>query len=473
MIVNIEEVNSIKRKLTVELPAAEADQARLKHLDDYARNARLKGFRPGKAPKSMVAKVYADELRRKVLEELVAEAVPKALDEHKLEPVGAPLLEDVEYETGGPFKFTVSLELKPVFETPKWQGLELEKTRVDISEEMVDKRLDDLRLSLAAVKKITDDRPLGRGDLALISYQGYDGDKIIAKMKAAPFNVELNTDRLSPEFEAGLSGMRAGETKDIPIIMGDELEDPELAGKNIFLRTTVHEIKERELPALDDEMAKDLGLEGVETLEDLRSRLRRELTREAEGRADHRFNKDLTNALAGLVDIEAPTAMVDREVANKIETMRNSLGGGGRLRKLGLDLNISALREDLRPAAVNNVKAALVLDQIARDNNVEINEEDIARELAEMSEEYSQPVDVLREYYQSRNLMANLREGLKISKTIDLIKNQAIIKEVDKTADPADLTSETLLPEAAAQEIPAPEALAEESGAAGGEPNEG
>jgi trigger factor len=367
-------------------------------------------------------------------------------------------LEDVEYETGGPFKFTVSLELKPVFETPQWRGLELEKTRVEVSEEMVDKRLSDLRRNLSTVKKATDDRPLSQGDLALINYQGYDGDKIIADMKADPFNVELDADRLTPEFEAGLRGMRAGETKDIPVTMANDIENPELAGKTLVLRTTVNEIKERELPALDDEMAKDLGLENVETIEDLRNHLRRELTREAEDRSDRRFNKDLTNALAALVDIEAPTAMVDREIAGKIETMRNSLGGAAELRKLGLDLNISALRRDLRPAAVNSVKAALVLDQIARDNDVEISEEDVARELAEMSEEYSQPVEVLREYYQSRNLMANLREGLKISKTIDLIKSQAVIREVDKTADPADMP---------------PDAPAEESAAAGGgEPNE-
>ena len=450
MNVTIEEVNSIKRKLTVELPEEEARQARKKHLDNYARQARLKGFRPGKAPRDLVARLYAEELRREVLEELVSTHVPNALEEHKLEPVGMPMLEDVDYEEGKPFRFTVMVELKPQFESPQWRGLELQKQKRGIDDAAVDKKLEELRFSLGTVKKVEEDRPLEKGDLANISYQGYEGEKVLTDMKAGPFNVELGSDRLTPEFEAGLPGMRAGEIKDIQVNMPEDLDDKKLAGKQIVLRTTVHELRKRELPELDDELAKDLGIDGVETLAALKDRIRQDLTKEAAEADDRRYNRQLTQILADLVKIDVPTAMVDREVSNKIENMRQNFGRNGMdFKKMGVDIGM--LRDRFRPQAAKSVTAALVLDQIARENGITVSEEDIDKELAEMSEEYGQPVEVLRDYYKSKDLMENLREGLKIGKTLDMIKEQAQIVEVEQI-DPARLGYEGAAEEAAAEQ---------------------
>jgi len=440
MNVSIEEISSIKRKLTVELPEEEALKVRKKHLDDYARKARLKGFRPGKAPRNLVAKVYADELRREVLEELVSENVPGALAEHKLEPIGMPMLEDVDYTEGQPFKFTVSVELKPVFDTPQWQELELQKLKNSVTDEMVDKKLEELRFSLGTVKKVEEDRPLVKGDLANITYQGFEGDKAVKDMQAGPFNVELGMDRLTAEFETGLEGMKAGETKDIPVVMPQDLEDKTMAGKNIVLRTTVNEIRKRELPILDDEFAKDLGIDEVETLPALKDKIRQDLEKAAEEQTDQLFNQQLTAMLAKLVDIEAPSAMVEREVANKIESMRQNFGRQGMdFKKMGFDIGM--MRNRFRPQAESNVRAALVLDQIAKDQNIEIAEDDVERELQEMSRDYGQPIEVIRDYYKSQGMMANLREGLRIGKTLDLIKEKAAIVEVDKI-DPARLGQE-------------------------------
>ena len=437
MIVTIEEVNSIKRKLTVELPEEEAQKTRKKHLDDFVRKARLKGFRPGKAPRNLVAKVYADELQREVLEELVSGTMPKVLEEQKLEPVGMPMLEDVEFKDGVPAKFIVSVELKPVFTSPEWRGLELHKVKDTVTGEMVDKKIEELRFSLGTVKKVEEDRPLEKGDLANITYQGFDGEKELANVQAGPFNVELGGDRLTQEFLDGLTGMKAGETKDIPVTMPEDLEDKALAGKGIVLRTVVNEIRKRELPDLDDELAKDLGMDGVETLAALKDKIRDDLTKELDDRIDRQFNEQLTQILAGLVTIDVPTAMVEREVTNKVETMRGNFSRNGLdFKKMGIDIGM--LRDRFRPQAEKSVTAALVLDQLARENNIEASDEDIETELVEMSQDYGQPVEVLREYYQSRNLMDTLREGLKVGKTLDMVKNEAKVVEVDKI-DPARL----------------------------------
>lgn len=440
MNVTMEEISSIKRKLTVELPEEEAQKVRKKHLDAYARKARLKGFRPGKAPRSLVAKVYADELQREMLEELVSENVPGALEQHKLEPIGLPMLENVNYTEGSPFIFTVTVELKPVFESPAWEGLELQKLKDDVTDEMVDKKVEELRLSLSSVKKVEEDRALVKGDLANITYQGYEGETEIKDMAAGPFNVELGLDRLSADFEKGLEGMKAGETKDIPVTMPDDLDDKNMAGKSLTLRTTVHDIRVRELPALDDEFAKDLGIDGVESLGALRDKIREDLTKAAEDQADQMFNRQLTTILAKLVDIEVPSAMVEREVANKVETMRQNFGRNGLdFKKMGIDVGL--MRSRFRPQAENSVRAALVLDQIARDQNIIASDDEIEKEFQDMSQDYGQPVEVIKDYYKSQNLMDNLREGLRIGKTLDLIKSKAKIEVVDKI-DPARLGQE-------------------------------
>ncbi len=431
MNVTIEEVNSIKRKLTVELPEERALDIRKKHLDAYTKKARLKGFRPGKAPRSLVAKIYADELKREVLEELVSEAVPTILEEHKLAPVGMPALEDVDYAEGRPFKFSVSVELKPQFESPQWRGLELERPRSEVTGEMVDKKLAELRFSLGSIKKVEEDRPVAMGDLANLTYQTFDGDKEVTGMGKGPYNIELGQDQMVPGFVEGLIGLKAGETRDIMVNMPAEAENKTLAGKELRLATTLHEIRRRELPDLDDELAKDLGIEGIETLEALKDRLRRDLAKEKADQADNLLNRQLTKILADLVNIEVPTVMVEREVDNKVETMRANFGKNGlNFKQMGIDIGL--LRRRFRPDAVKSVTAALVLDQIGRESQVEISDEDIERELADMSADYGQPVEVLRGYYQSQGLMDNLREGLKVAKTLDMIKAEAKMVDVDQ-----------------------------------------
>lgn len=356
------------------------------------------------------------------------------------------MLETVDYEEGSPFKFTVSVELRPVFDTPLWQGLELQKAKTSITTEMVDKKLEELRLSLSAVKKVEEDRPLENGDLAVISYQGFDGELEVAGMKAGPFNVELGGDRLTKEFQEGLTGMKAGETKDIPVTMPEDMEDKKLAGRNLSLRTTLSEIRRRELPVLDDEFAKDLGLDGVDTLELLKEKINKDLAAAAAEQADEAFNRQLTQILAKMVQIDLPKVMVEQEINSKLENMRDRFSRNGyNFKKMGVDLGI--LRGRLQPQAEISVTAALVLDQIGRDNGIEITDEDVERELAEMAREYGQSADAMREYYQTHKLLPNLREGLKAAKTLDLIKAEALIVEVDKI-DPARLGYE--IPAAAA-----------------------
>ena len=433
MNVTIEEVNSITRKLLVELPEEDARKAWRKRLDAYARKAQLKGFRPGKAPRDMVARAYAEELRREVMEELISEAVPAILKEHDLTPMGPPVLDEVDYQEDLPRKFSILVELKPVFDTPEWRGLKLQRPKSRVDDDLVGKKLEELRQSLATIKKLEEDRPLVMGDLASVSYRAYDEKGTeIPKYGGGPFNIDLvDSHQMTPGFIEGLLGMKAGETKDITVTLPEDAVDRKMAGRKLKLAATVLELKVRELPDLDDEFAKDLGLDGVETLVGLKERLHRDLLKEEEDQADRHFNHQLTGRLADMVTLDLPTFMVEREISTRLKNLGSSFARGGMdFQKMGVDP--AQLRERLRPRAEKSVAAALVLDQIGRDNQVDVSPEDIEAELVEMSREYGQTPEVLRDYYKSHNMMDSLKEGLRISKTLDLIKAQATIEEVER-----------------------------------------
>ena len=448
MNVTVEELSSIKRRLVVEPPEEEVRKVWKKTLDTYTRKSRLKGFRPGKAPRDMVARVYAEELRREVLEELVEASVPEALKEHDFKPMGAPVLENVDYQGDLPLKFSVVVELRPVFASPQWQGLVLQRPKSRVDDELVGKKLEELRLSLSTIRKIEDDRPLVKGDLASVSYRAFDeAGTELPKYSGGPFNVDLvDSHRLTPGFIEGLMGMKAGETKDIPITVPDDADDRKMAGRSLKLVTTVQELKVRELPDLDDEFAKDLGLDEVETLAALKERLRLDLLKEEDDQADRLLSRQLTRRLADLVSFDLPSVMVEKEIQNRVSSMRENLARNGLdFQKMGVEEE--RLRERFRPQAEKSVTAALVLDQIGRENQVEVSDEEIEAELVQMSQAYGRPLEEIRGYYhRSAILMDSLREGLKISKTMDLIKEQAVIEEVDEL-DPAgqdhDLPGET------------------------------
>jgi trigger factor len=297
-----------------------------------------------------------------------------------------------------------------------------------VDDGLVDKKIEELRQSLATVRKSDEDRPLVMGDAASVSYRAFDENGTeLPKYGGGPFNIDLvESRRMTPGFIAGLVGMKAGETRDIAVTLPQEAEDRKMAGRTLRLAATVLELKVRELPALDDEFVKDLGIDDVETMEALKERLRRDLLKEEDDQADRLLNQQVSGQLADLVTMDLPTVMVEREVANRLRNLRSNFAD---FKKMGVDQE--TLRERIRPRAEKSVAAALVLDQIGRDNQVEVSPEDIEAELAEMGQQYGQPPEVLRDYYKSHNLMDNLKEGLRIQKTLDLIKAQAVVEEAE------------------------------------------
>ena len=434
MNISIEEISKIKRKMTVELPPADAAKVREKHLNKLVSQASIKGFRPGKAPKSLVAKIYAEHLISTVTEELISEYMPKAMEEKALNPVGLPALEKIDNDENR-FAFEVSFEIMPVLEEIKWQGLALNKEKYQVTDEMIDKNLDDVRQKLSTLKNVEEDRELlPEGDVAEISYQGYDeAGNELDSLRSPNFTVEMGTNHAPTEFEKNLPGMKKGEVRETEISFPASIQDKKVAGKTLKVKATLHGIKVRELPALDDELAKDLGLENVDTLDALKNKIREDLTSELEKKAAKGMNKQLTDLLAEMISDEVPEALVEQETKTMVASLKADFQRNGiQLGQLGMDE--ARLAEDYRPKAVVAVKAALVLEKIAKDNNIETSDSDLEAEYEKLAKEYGQEKSVIKDFHEKNKLVDNLRHAVKVARTLELIKEAAQITEVEPKA---------------------------------------
>lgn len=439
MNITMEELGAVKRRLTVDLPPDLVAGTLETVMAKLVKEARIKGFRPGKAPRSVVGNVYKSQINHEVTERLISENLPRALDEKDLSPVAAPALESVDWEGGETgFKFSVSFEVKPVFDPVGWDQLSLTRIKPEVKEELIDERLEKIRKNMASVIKVEEDRPLNAAeDLAVVRYQVYENDQPLEKLAAPNAIIEMGfNNRFLPEFEAGLVGMRAGESRDIPATFPEDYYDESLRGKNVVFKATLQQIKRRDLPALDDEFVKDLGFDGIETLEALRAKLRSDFQKQAELRSAAELDNQVQQKLADLVDFEVPVSLINREVESMVNQFRSRLGRSGlTLEKIGL--KAENLKHEYAEQAARNVKVALIVEKIAGDRKIEVSPEDIDAELARQAEQYDRPAAEIKSFYERRGLLDNLIHQLRMGQTLKLIKETAAITEITEPEAPA------------------------------------
>ena len=441
---SIEDLGAVKKKLSVEIPK-ETVQAELeKTLKTLGKNARLKGFRPGKAPKSILKKMFWPQIEQDVSQSLVEEALPSILDEVGKNMVSQPVLEESEFKEDEPFKFSVVFEVKPEFDIEGYTGLELTKEEFKVEDEEVDKKMEDIRQAYASVKTLEEERPIKKGDLAVVDYTGYEGDQPLEGAANPSFQMEVGSGFFHAGFEAALIGLNKEDTAEIHAKFDDNHYNPKLAGKDVKFDVKVVDIKVKVLPELNDEFAKDLG-QGVETIEDLRKMVREDLEKNGERRVKEKLDKETRDKLLTLVEIEAPDALVGQELESMIQNTKFNL------RRSGIDLQAMGIsddkiREDYREEAVNRVKAAMIFEKIAEKENIDVADEDVDAEVAKAASESQQPVEVVKEIYKKNGWLEPLKDQLLLDRALNFVIESAKIEMVAPQTEEAE--------EAAAEEAP-------------------
>ena len=414
-------------KFTMEFTAEEFENAQIKAYQAAKDQFQIDGFRKGKAPRSIIEKHYGEGVFfEEAIDQLFRESYGEALKKLDLEVVDAPAAEFSKIAKGEGFTITITVPCFPIIAVKDYQGVEIEKVSQEVKDEDIDNELKALQKRNA--RMILVERPAQDGDTVLLDYSGFVGDEQFEGGTAERQELTLGSGMFIPGFEEQLVGATPGEKRDVTVTFPAEYHAEELAGKEAVFHCLVHEIKEEQLPELDDEFAKDVSEH--DTLEELKQATKERLETYAKSSAENQMKDAAILKVVEANEVEIPRAMVDDE----IDRMANELDQQLRYQGMGLNQYLqfvgkdaAAFREELRPEAEKAVKTRIVLMGIVNAENITVTDEEREEELKRMAAQYQMEVDKLKEIIGEDNL-GFLTKDLQVKKAIDFIYDNAKVK---------------------------------------------
>ncbi|MBY0146665.1 trigger factor [Neobacillus niacini] len=385
--------------LTVEVSAEKVNEGLTAAFNKVVKTVNVPGFRKGKMPRPMFEKRFGVEsLYQDALDILLPEAYGSAIDETGIEPIDRPEIDIEQMEKGKELIFKATVQVKPEVTLGEYKGLEVEEVDTTVTDEDVAKELETLQNRQAELV-VKEEGTAVLGDTVVLDFEGFVDGEAFEGGKAENHSLELGSGSFIPGFEEQLVGVATGESKEVEVTFPEEYHAAELAGKPAVFKVTIHEIKGKELPALDDEFAKDVDDE-VETLDALKEKIRTRLEDSKKHEAEHHVRDSLVEKAAENTQVEIPEVMVTSEVNRMLQEFEQ------RLQMQGMNLELyfqfsgqdeNALREQMKEEAVNRVRVALTLEAIVKAENIEVTDEEVNAELEKMAGMYNMTVDNIKQ----------------------------------------------------------------------------
>ena len=427
------DLSETRKNLVVEIPTIEVDREIDRLSKRYGRSVKVPGFRPGKVPAKVARRRFRDQILHDVAQDLVPKAVDQALREHGLDPVATPAIRDVSVEEGRPLTFTATFETLPPIDPGEYHGLTLRRSPVEIDDEAVDKALAQLRERAAKVEPVKG-RPVERGDTLTLDVErrvtpsaGRDEAPSSAPERHQDVTVEVGGPANPPGFDDELVGLRAGESHEFTLTYPETHEVQELAGRQVGYAVLVKDIRQRVLPDLDDEFARDLG--EFDSLAALRDRVRADLNEAGERESDREVRAELLKQLATRVTVEVPDALISRDIDRRAEQLVGHLLAQ-RIDPRQANVDWDKFRDDQRAAATDTVRSTLVLDEIAKREVIEVSNADIEAEVGRQAERSGRTPAAMRALIEKEGGVGHLATGLRREKAIDFLLAGATIVAV-------------------------------------------
>jgi trigger factor len=416
---------SCRRELELEIPAEEVSKKIESVAKEFARLATIPGFRRGKAPVSLIRRRFADDIKGEVLQTLVPERVEKAVAEQKLTPVSQPKVDKLDFNEGQPLKFRAVFEVMPEFELGSYKGLELEVPAMDLTEEDVKKTLEEMR-DRAATFAPVEGRAIQDGDFAQVKLLGTPeggGDPLQADSVLCHIGAE---ETMEP-FNNNLKGANVGEHRNFDVEYPTDYPDPKLAGKKYHYAVEVLGIKNKKLPEVNDDFAKDVS--DAATLEDLKKKVREGLEHERDHKHKELLHEKVLAELVKLHDFPVPESLVEHQMDVRLERVVRSLAAQG-VDPRAVNVDWVALRRRQADRARDDVKAELIIDRIASAENIDVNDQELARELEHMAGHSGESAEALRARLTKQGALDRMKAKLRSDKTLEWIEQNAKIKTV-------------------------------------------
>ena len=428
-----------KRLLRVEIGTEQVEEAFKTVTGEFQHEARLPGFRPGKAPKEMVAKRFENEIQEEVKHKLISEAYKKAVADEKLTVVGRPDVEENQFNRGQPLEFAANLETAPEFELPEYKGLPASREIASVTPQDIERALQTLAQRQTKFETVA--RELRSGDVAVVNYSGAcEGRPITDTAPTARGLTEqkgfwINVDGTSfiPGFGDQLAGMKAGDKRQITVDFPADFVVPQLVGKKGVYEVEVVEVKEKKAPEFDEAFAKAYG---AESMEKLREGVRADLQRELNLKQSRAIRNQVTQHLLGQVQCDLPESVLEAETRSVVYSIVNENQQRG-VSKETLDGEKEQIYATANAAARQRIKASFVFQRVAEKEGVRVEQVEIARRLQDIAAQYKVPVDKLVKDFEKSGQLADVYHQLLSEKVIDLLVQYARIQDVSLAPVPA------------------------------------
>lgn len=435
MEVKVEEIGTLTKQITVTLPVETVKPQLDKAYDKLKKEVKLKGFRRGKVPRSIIVRNYKAQVEGETGEKLVQDNYFTAIEQEGVDPIVHPEIKEVKYNEDGSFTFVAEVDVRPEFELGEYKGLELEKEEILVTDEEIQLELDVMQKNMAPLRSV-EDRPVQNEDVVIVDFQGYHEGVAMPQVKNEDYSVDVGSGNMGPEFEEKLLGMVKDEEGSYEVDFPEAHPNPILKGKKVEFKIKVKDIKERVLAEFDDEFAKDAG-EEFNTLDELKTSIKDKLTAQRTERAEGAMTDKLMQKLLEKHEFDVPNRLVAFEIEQMIkQTEQQFEQSGMSLEAAGLSRE--TLAEQNAEVAGQRVRGDFILKKIAEVEEIQVQDEDMERGFKRIGDMYNMPVAKVKEFFKNREDILPFMNELLNEKTLAFLREKAVLLDAPAKEEPAE-----------------------------------
>ena len=436
MIINLEKLPDCKALLRIEFPSEDTRAERNQIIKLFSKQAKIPGFRPGKTPANVIEKRFKSEIENEFEDRIVRKAIQKNNEENKIDIINIKEIRDQSHNSDGTYTATIELIVAPDFELTDYKGIEVTVPKTDVTDEQLEESLSQIRERFAHYEDVKD-RGIQMGDFVVINYKGsVDGKAVGEVLPLAPATLAQNTgfwlkmdeNSFLPGFCTPLIGLKENDTKSVNVTIPDDYEAEELKGQILDYEVEIVEIKEQRLPELDDEFAEKI--EPGKTLDQLKETLREQMQEQRKGYRQEMITNQILSKINSELEFELPQEIVMRETQSRVNDIFNSNTERG-VSEEELVEHQEQIIESAGEQANNSVKTSFILEQIAEKEKIEVGQEEVLNRVNEIAARQKTSVKNLTKQLQKKNGFGRIINGLKIQKTLEFLRDSAVIKEVE------------------------------------------
>jgi trigger factor len=423
MKVDVVDVDRVTKKIEVEVPADKITEITENIYGELKRQAKIKGFRPGKIPKSILTTYYKDyiedELKRRVIEGTMSEV----LSEANVKPVTEPIADFVE--DGDRFVYTLLCEVFPDIEISSYKGVEVEVDAIRVTDDDIDKRIEQMKELYAEMIPREADSGARKGDFIIVKYKGYLDGRPMKDVYSEAYPLELGTSQLMPEFESAIYDMKKGEIKNVDVAFPDDYQLKDIAGKTLLFEIEIKDIREKRLPDLNDEFAKDVNFENVEKMKES---LKTEIEKEKLNSRKQFISNKIMEMLASNIDIQVPKRLLAKHTEAMLEEAKTRFNTE-HFTEEDLKAFQGNIRADFEKKAAERIKSDIILARIAEIEGIKLEDDDVHNRMKKIAEETKRPFDEVKGIYEKYDFIEGMKISIVQQKTMDFLMENANIKE--------------------------------------------